>query len=383
MESHAMEKERKMNDEMNVPELDKEKLSNELTCTGCGAVLKFKPGTKNLVCTYCGAENMIEESAEIIEELNYEKFITEKLDKEEKIDVVSVRCAACGASVTLEPNITSDQCPYCATNIVVKSGSTSSLLKPKSLLPFTINKSNAAVLFRKWINKLWFAPSDLKKSDVPNEKLNGIYVPYWTYDARTQTGYTGQRGTYYYVTETYTTTENGQSVTKTRQVRHTRWNSASGQVSNDFDDVLVIASHSLPKKYTERLEPWNLSQLVSYNDKYLSGFRSETYQVDVTTGLNEAKEKMIPIIRTTIKRDIGGDEQRITTMNTSYSDITFKHILLPIWISSYRYKDKVYRFLINGQTGEVQGERPYSVIKIILTVLIVIAVIIGAILIFN
>jgi len=154
----------------------------------------------------------------------------------------------------------------------------------------------------------------------------------------------------------------------------------SGQVQNNFDDILVIASHSLPKKYTERLEPWNLSQLVSYNDKYLSGFRSESYQVDVPTGLNEAKEKMTPTIRTTISRDIGGDEQRIVSMNTSYSDITFKHILLPIWISSYRFKDKVYRFLINGQTGEVQGERPYSAIKIILTVLVVIAVIVGIIL---
>jgi len=369
-----------MTDDMNAPELDKEKLSNELTCTGCGAILKFKPGTKNLACTYCGAENVIEESTEIIEEIDYEKFITEKLDKEEKIEVVSVRCSSCGASVTLDPNITSDQCPYCAANIVVKSGTTSSLLKPKSLLPFVVDRRKAGGLFNGWIKKLWFAPSDLKKADVGGEKLNGIYVPYWTYDARTQTWYTGQRGTYYYETETYTTTEDGQTVTKTRQVRRTRWTSVSGQVQNNFDDILVIASHSLPKKYTERLEPWNLSQLVSYNDKYLSGFRSESYQVDVPTGLNEAKEKMTPTIRTTISRDIGGDEQRIVSMNTSYSDITFKHILLPIWISSYRFKDKVYRFLINGQTGEVQGERPYSAIKIILTVLVVIAVIVGIIL---
>jgi hypothetical protein len=151
-------------------------------------------------------------------------------------------------------------------------------------------------------------------------------------------------------------------------------------VHNNFDDILVIASHSLPKNYTERLEPWNLSQLVPYNDKYLGGFRSESYQVDVPTGLNEAKEKMIPIIRSTVRSDIGGDEQRITTMNTTYSDITFKHILLPIWISSYRYKGKVYRFLINGQTGEVQGERPYSALKIMLAVLLVIAVIVGIIL---
>ena len=365
-----------MSDDMNAPELGKEKLSHELTCKGCGAVLQFKPGSKSLACTYCGAENQIEASTEFIEELDYEKFIHEKLDKEEKIEVVSVRCSACGASITLDPHVTSDRCPYCAANIVVKSGTTSTLLKPKSLLPFVIERRKAAELFRTWINKLWFAPSDLKKADVTSERLNGIYVPYWTYDANTHTWYTGQRGTYYYETETYTTTENNQTVTKTRQVRKIRWTSVSGQVQNDFDDILVIASNSLPKAYTERLEPWNLSQLVPFNDKYLSGFRSESYQVEVTTGLDEAKKKMEPVIRRTIHSDIGGDQQSITTMNTIYSGITFKHILLPIWISSYRFKDKVYRFLVNGQTGEVQGERPYSWLKIMLAVLAVIIVIV-------
>jgi len=369
-----------MSDDMNSPELNKEKLNNELVCVGCGAILQFKPGSKNLVCTYCGAENAIAQSTETIEEIDYEKFVNEKLKQEEKIDIVTIRCNACGASITLDPNITSDQCPYCASNIVIKSGTTSSLLKPKSLLPFVIERKKAAELFKNWISKLWFAPSDLKKADIANEKLNGIYVPYWTFDSSTHTWYTGQRGDYYYVTETYTTTENNQTVTKTRRVRKTRWTSVSGQVNNNFDDVLVIASHSLPKKYTERLEPWDLKQLIPFNDKYLSGFRSESYQVEVTDGLNEAKSKMVPVIKTSIRRDIGGDQQQIMSMNTSYNDITFKHILLPIWISSYRFKDKVYRFLVNGQTGEVQGERPYSAIKIILFVLVIIAIIVAIIL---
>ncbi len=365
------------------PELTRDKVSNELKCSGCGAVLEYKPGTKNLTCTYCGAENVIQDSVEIIEEIDYEKFIDQKLPHEEKMDVVTVKCTACGASVTLAPNVTADRCPYCASNIVVKTGTTNSILKPKSLVPFVVDRKKASDLFRGWIKKLWFAPSDLKKADIANERLNGIYVPYWTYDARTWTDYTGQRGTYYYETETYTSTENGQSVTKTRQVRRVQWTYASGQVRNNFDDILVIASSSLPTQYTERLEPWNLKQLVPYNDKYLGGFRSESYQVDVTTGLNVAKEKMIPTIRYAINHDIGGDEQRIHTMTTTYDDITFKHILLPIWISSYRFKDRVFRFLVNGQTGEVQGERPYSAMKIIMFILAIIAVIVIIVMLAN
>lgn len=361
----------------------KEKISNELKCTGCGAVLEFKPGTTNLTCTYCGAENVIAQKAEKIEEIDYVKFINEKLDKEEKIDVVAVKCESCGASITLEPNVTSDECPYCDQNIVVEGGSTSTLLKPRSVLPFKITRKKAAESFRTWIGKLWFAPSDLKRN-TQNEKIDGIYLPYWTYDTNTDSYYSGQRGDYYYETEHYTTTnDQGETVTKQRRVRRTRWTPVSGSVAIGFDDVLVIASNSLPTKYTERLEPWYLKDLLPYDNKYLSGFRSENYQVEVTAGMEIAKQKMEPTIRSTIRRDIGGDEQRISSLDTSYHDITFKHILLPIWISSYRYRDKVYRFLINGQTGEVQGERPYSALKIALTVLAVIAVIVIAVIIFK
>lgn len=365
------------------PDERKEKISDELKCTGCGAILEFKPGTHMLKCAYCGAENPIEQEDAQIEEIDYEQFVAEQLDREEKIEVVNVKCESCGASITLDANVTADECPYCAASIVVSGGSTSTVLKPKSLLPFKIDRRQAAQSFRQWINKLWFAPSDLKKN-TRNEKIGGIYLPYWTYDAHTYTDYTGQRGIYRYRTESYTTTdEQGRTVTKQRQVRYTEWYPAAGRVTTNFDDILVIASNSLPVKYTERLEPWNLKELVSFDDKYLSGFRSEAYQVDVAAGLAAAKDKMTPVIRKEVYRDIGGDEQRIFTMNTSYESVTFKHILLPIWISSYRYKDKVYRFMINGQSGEVQGERPYSAWKIAAAVLAAILVIVAAILLFS
>lgn len=364
-------------------EQKKEKVSNELKCKGCGAVLAFKPGTVNLTCIYCGVENPIEQSQEKIEEIDFETFINTQLGNEEKVEVAAVKCNACGASISLAPNVTSDECPYCASNIVIKGGSTSSLLKPKSVLPFKVDKRKAAESFRNWISGLWFAPSDLKQK-TQNEKIDGIYVPFWTYDADTFSHYTGERGTYHYRTETYTTTnDQGETETRERQVRYTVWTPTSGSVAMNFDDVLVIASNSLPIKYTEKLEPWHLKDLVPFNDKYLSGFRSESYQVDVKQGMVLAKKKMEPPIYDAARKNIGGDEQRVHNVSTSYRDLTFKHVLLPIWISSYRYGEKVYRFLINGQTGEVQGERPYSALKIALTIAAVIAAIVVAVILFS
>jgi len=166
---------------------------------------------------------------------------------------------------------------------------------------------------------------------------------------------------------------NGKTQHRTRRVRKTRWYNVSGTVWESFNDVLVLASRSLPRKYTAKLEPWDLGNLEVYQDEYLSGFRAESYQVGLDEGFERAREIMDEQIRVLIRRDIGGDEQRISSVNTQHDNVTFKHVLLPIWISAYRYNKQVYRFLVNGRTGELQGERPWSWIKIALTVMAVLA----------
>jgi hypothetical protein len=201
-----------------------------------------------------------------------------------------------------------------------------------------------------------------------------MYIPYWTYDSDTISRYKGQRGDDYSTTESYT--ENDK--TKTRTVTKTRWTSVSGTLKLFFDDVLVIASKSLPQKKTNKLEPWDLENLIPFDEKFLSGFRTETYRIGLKDGFDVAKIKMDPKIREAINHQIGGDHQKITSLTTAYSNITFKHTLLPIWISAYRFKNKVYRFIVNGRTGKVQGERPWCWWKIALLVIAILGAI-GAI----
>ena len=351
-------------------------ISNQLDCRECGALLKYAPGTTHLKCEYCGCENEISDAKKptVVEETDLEKFLDENGIGVEKQEIVTVKCANCGASSTLKPNITSDNCPFCASALVITGGTANSIIKPKYLLPFKVDRKAAFADFSAWIKGLWFAPNDLKNYADNADKLNGMYIPYWTYDSKTISEYSGERGDDYTTVETYTTTEDGKTVTRERTVTHTRWTYVSGVVYNDFDDVLVLASNSLPESYTSALEPWDMEHIAEYNDQYLSGFRTESYQVDVKTGFEKSKVIMNGVIRDSICSDIGGDHQRIGSVETQYKDVTFKHILLPIWLSAYRYNNKVYRFMINGRTGEVQGERPYSTIKIVLAVLAGIAV---------
>ncbi len=347
-------------------------------CQQCGAKLEFAPGTNRLRCSHCGAENAIARPAGPVEELDFNAQLSELAQQHETVDAPIVKCSACAAEITRPPNATAMRCPFCGSDIVTQ-GMSKQTIKPRSLLPFKVTRQQAVELFRTWIGSLWFAPGGLKQYARGDTQIDGLYMPAWTYDCDTTSQYTGSRGDYYYVTQTYTTVENGQTVTRTRQVQHTRWTSANGTVQRAFDDLLVLASKSLPTKYAEQLEPWDLNDLVPYVDDYLSGFLAERYQVDLAEGFNEAREMMEPPIRADVCSDIGGDEQRVDSISTQYYRVTFKHLLLPVWISAYRYRGRVFRFMVNARTGEVQGERPWSAAKITLLVLACLAAVAGII----
>lgn len=355
--------------------------AGSIKCNGCGANLTFEPGSSTLACQYCGARNEIKSEPTHIEEIDFEKFLSDNHPEETLHEVNTVNCINCGASTTLKPDVTSDSCPFCDTPLIVKDATSSKLIKPKYLLPFKVERKAAANDYVKWLDGLWFAPNDLKQNAQRTmDKLVGVYLPFWTYDTNTSTDYTGQRGTYYYVTETYT---NSKGERETREVQRIAWAFVSGNVDVNFDDVLVCASPSLPQKLSRALEPWDMEALKAFDERFLSGFKTESYRVDLKSGFETAKGLMKPGIESSIQSDIGGDQQRISSMSTKYDNITFKHILLPVWISAYKYNDKVYHFMINARTGEVQGERPYSAIKIALAILGGLAVIAAAVYIFG
>lgn len=344
-------------------------------CSTCSAPLQFAADTSSLSCPYCGSAESIPSEANV-EELDFHTFL-QRAGEAATSEALTIACASCGASTTHGANVVSTDCPYCAAPLVM-TGKSQKLIQARSLLPFGVEERQAKDAYQQWIQSRWFAPNALK-ARARQGKIQGVYIPYWTYDSDTSSEYSGQRGDYYWDTETYTTTENGKSVTRTRRVRKTRWTYTRGRVSVPFDDVLVLAARSLQRKYYDQLEPWDLQNLVDYDDRYLSGFRAETYGVTLEQGFDSAKEVMQEGICTAIRGDIGGDKQRIHSVDTSYYEITFKHILLPVWISSYRFQDKIFHVLVNGRTGEVQGERPWSVWKILCAVLLAVA---GGILIF-
>lgn len=336
-------------------------------CGQCGADLEYSPGMRNLNCEYCGHENPITDEPVVIQEYDFAAALDALAHAERHpLDSTQViKCPNCAATFELKTDQHAGDCPFCDTPVVIGTEDVR-LFQPKSLLPFIITEKDARHAFDSWIGNLWFAPSALKDKHKRDEKLLGIYVPYWTYDSHTDSIYHGQRGTVYYERRMVTQMVNGRAQRRVVNVPRIRWTPASGKVRQFFDDILVGATRALPRKILDSIQPWDLQNLVSYNEAYLSGFQSEIYQVDLDEGFNQARMLMDQTIRQSVRRDIGGDQQQIHSLNTHYSDTTFKHVLLPVWSAAFRYQNKTYRFIINGRNGRTQGERPYSKVKIAL-----------------
>ncbi len=343
-------------------------------CEGCGAEQRYEASIKKLKCDFCGATREVPKGAGVVVERDLFAGL-ESLPTGLGVETnKAARCKECGATVHFDSAKTAASCAFCGSSSILMQEENRKLLRPESLVPFGIDRKNANDNFSRWMRRLWFRPNDLKHLAKVQE-VAGVYVPFWTYDAHVESSWTADAGYYYYVTEEYEVEENGETVTRTREIRHTRWESAWGQRSDDYDDVLVCASVGLPPDLADSMKSFDTAQLVPYTPGYLAGWSAEEYAVDLQAGFGRAQQKIDTEQSARCARDVPGDTHRALDVSSQYSNLTFKHVLLPIWIAAYRYRGEIYRFLVNGQTGEVQGKAPYSWIKIALFALAVAALI--------
>lgn len=343
----------------NNPIIDKANI-NRFLCENCGANMVFDARNGQLTCPYCESTKAIEKTGAAIVERDYQSFLRPDAGRLQPMaeNAMQVTCETCGATVNFVPPETARNCDFCGGKIVAQPKSADPLVAPEGVLPFSVTAQTASTALKGWISSRWFAPNNLKVLAQP-DKIGSVYIPYWTFDADSDSRYTGERGEYYYETEHYE--ENGER--KSRQVRHTSWYAASGAVSRHFDDLYIPAAKSLLPDYVKQLS-WEFGELVPYEPAYLAGHKAQTYQVSLAEGFELFKQDAAAIIDNDARRDIGGDEQQVHNVDTDYSNVTFKHLLLPVYAGAYRYNSKVFQIVVNGRTGEVQGERPYSWLKI-------------------
>jgi DNA-directed RNA polymerase subunit RPC12/RpoP len=337
-------------------------------CDGCGARVEYVPGTASLRCPYCRHEQAVTAPARAIREHSFAGLATKARSV---VGTHVLCCAKCGASSNSDD--LAKACQFCGSPLVATADADEQI-PPEAVLPFGVDRNGVRAALRSWVRSRRFAPRTFR-SVSEAESLVGTYMPHWTYDAETASDYWGERGDHYWETETYTENVNGQQVTQTRQVQRTNWYAVSGRVERSFDDVVVRGTGRVADAHQDKLEPWPLGDAVAYQPEYLAGYAALRYDVEPEDGLDVAKQQMAAVIDRDCRADIGGDEQRVRSVDTQYADITYKLLLLPVWVVCYLYAGRTWQVLVNGRTAEVIGDRPYSKWKIAGAVLFVLAMI--------
>ena len=337
----------------------------KFACPACGAEAVWNPAQQALVCPFCGTTSPATiDHAGVIVEHDLSTALRDIGDDKRgwQIEKRYVKCRSCQAISVMDANRQAQRCEFCGSAQLVPYEAVKEAFRPESVLPFTIGEDKARDGIRAWYGRLWLAPNALKRAAL-TDTVKGVYLPYWTFDAKADAAWTAEAGHYYYTTETYT---DGSGRTQTREVRQIRWEPAAGRLQHVFDDDLVCASVGVHAALLRGVEPFPTGELKPYDAAYVAGWVVERYQLDLVGAAKAAREAMDEELRRLCAAQIPGDTYRNLDVRAAYSGQTFKHILAPIWLLTYNFGSRSFQAAMNGVTGAIQGEYPKSWVKLTL-----------------
>ena len=346
-------------------------------CAACGAQAEWNPAKQLLVCPFCGtsAPFEVDETTGAFVEHDLAKALRELPDASRgwQAEKRSVQCQSCKAVSVFDPERVGQNCNFCGSPALVDYQEIKAPIRPQCILPFKITEPQVREQIRNWYARKWLAPNKLKQRALV-DRVRGIYIPYWTFDADAVCPWQAEAGHYYYTSQTY---RDNKGRTQTRQVRHTRWEPASGVVRHFFDDEPVPATRGVSHTLLQQVEPFPAEPMVPYDTAYLSGFVVEHYQINLVEAAQNSQVQMTRKLHDMCAAQVPGDTHRNLTIQPSFSAQTFKHLLVPIWLLTYTYGAKIYPVVVNAHTGEMAGKYPLSPWKVaFVVVLVIIAVIV-------
>jgi len=354
---------------------------SKFACPACGGEAQWNPAKQALVCPFCGTVSPMSAPPDGAEIKEHDLVTALRNIPDDQrgwaAEKTSVKCQSCQAITVFDPTRAAQRCDFCGSSALIPVEQIKAPIRPESLLEFKIPETQVRDKVREWYGSRWFAPNKLK-SRALTDTVHGLYIPYWTFDAQVHADWTADAGYYYYETESYT---DSQGKRQTRQVRKTRWVPSSGAIEHFFDDELVPASRGVNPELLRKVEPFpTTTDLKHYDPGFLSGWVVEQYQIDLVAAAQHSREIMDGKTEQLCASDVPGDTHRNLQVSAQYSEQTFKHILVPVWVLAYNYGSQSYQIIINGYTGTIAGKYPLSWIKITLAVLaalIVILIIVG------
>ncbi len=334
-------------------------------CPNCGNNLKFDPTTQKLKCDYCDSEVAFKQNSNYVEIDIRTALTTGATDWSGAAR--AFQCENCGAKVVLEKTATAKGCPFCGTAHVIPLDQQVGV-RPNVVVPFALNKESATEKLKLWAKKKLFAPRKFKKTFTP-ENLNGVYMPCYTYDSQTFSTYNGKIGKRH----TRTTGSGKNRKTETYIV----WRYISGSFEKFFNDVFVSAGSKLSQKELSKLGNFSESNNRVYDDEYLFGYMAYGSEISVADGWDKAKDDIDDMLKKAILSQYNYDVVSYLNVSTNHSNVTYKYVLLPVYVGNYKYGKKVRNYVCNGINGSTTGKYPVSPIRVAIASLLGIALIVG------
>lgn len=332
-------------------------------CDSCGSNMIYDAKSKGLLCIHCGSKRQIENNGKNQEIDIMQGFALDFNFDETEVSVF--KCDNCGAKVTLSQGQTASKCPFCGTAHAVEIKELKGL-KPNGVIPFSIDGDNALTLSKEWARKKFFAPRKFKKN-LKAENVSGIYVPCFTFDSYTTSTYNGKIGR--------TKTRRVGSGKNARTVTYTEWQYISGTYYDNFDDIIVSSGSKIEQKNLDKILPYQTNSGKQFDEKYTLGFMAYHYDYEIEDCWQYAKNTIDNALRSRILSQYVYNTVAYLNVSTKHERVTFKYVMLPVYVGNYKYAKKVYNFFVNGESGKVHGKTPISALKVIGLVVSILAVV--------
>jgi len=343
------------------PEEKPDEETRTFKCRHCGGTISYSATQRQLTCPYCGGSQEL--TAEEVGQAAAEfEFTLETMERarygwgEERRELV---CESCGAVVAVAPDVLTSTCAFCGSNRVHARDVTGDLLRPTALIPFVVDRERLRAQVAEWLGRGWMHPPELRSVRALRE-LTGVYLPFWTFDADIRADWKAEVGTerverYY---------RDGEW--KTRVVIDWRWR--SGRVRVPVNDHLVAGTSHVSQALLRKVAPFDLNGLVEYDSSYLAGWQAQGYDVPLGNGWRSAKEEMRDRAKHACHSDTGSSHVRNFRMAADFADERWRYVLLPVYLASYPFEGRTFQVMVNGQTGNVAGQKPVAWLRVWLVI---------------
>ncbi len=300
-------------------------------CKNCGGNSIYSPKQKGMYCPFCDSENS-----------------HERTDEKSEMKI----CPNCSGELNVEEHTSALQCPYCDHYIILNER-VEGEYAPVKMIPFKLDKEMVKNLMKENFGKKIFAPTDFL-SEVKLNSMTGEYVPFWMFDYQTRCLYDGE-GTKVHVSRMGDT-----------EITETSFYHVVRDISIQYQNIPADASTKMTDDIMDLMEPYQYQELTEFKPEYMSGFLGEKYNMPAQDVEFRAKHKMSESAETFLNQSISGyvrlahgnKEIRVGKQESQY-------VLLPVWKYIYKYKEELYPFYINGQTGKIIGKVPVSTAKVL------------------